>query len=50
MEGIGFSWYEADVWLRPSLKYDRVEHYQHALLYTDYILDIMEEPVTFLRE
>ena len=52
MEEMGFSSCKADpdVWLRPALKSNGVEYYQHALLYTDYVLAIMEEPETFLRE
>ena len=52
MEEMGSSSCKADpeVWIRPALKSDGVEYYQHVLLYTDDILAIMEEPEKFLRE
>ena len=52
MEDIGFSSCKAnpDFWIRPALKSNMVEHYQHDLLCTYGILAIMEEPETFLRQ
>ena len=38
------------MWLRPATKSDRVDHYQHAMLYTDDILAIIEEPEKFIRK
>ena len=52
MKDMGFSSCKADpdVWIRPALKSDGVEYYQHVLIYTDDILAIIEEPEKFLRE
>ena len=49
---MGFSSCKADpdACLRPALKSNGVEPYQHVLLCTDDILAVMEEPETFLRE
>ena len=52
MEEMGFISCKADpdTWLRPALKSNGVEYYQHVLLCTDDILAIVEEPERFLRE
>ena len=52
MEDVGFPSSKADpyVWLRYALKSNRVEHFQHVLLCTEDILQIMEDPERFLRE
>ena len=52
MEDMGFSSWTADsdIWPRPKLKYNGVEHYQHVLLCTDQVWAIFEEPERFLRE
>ena len=41
---------DPDVWMRPGTKADGTEYWQYALLYTDEILAVMEEPEKFLRE
>jgi hypothetical protein len=41
---------DPDVWFRPGTRSDGTEYWQYALLYTDDILAIMEEPEKFLRE
>ena len=41
---------DPDVWLRPALKYDRVEYYKHVLLHKKDILSIMKDPVRCLRK
>ena len=52
MEDMGFSSCKADpdVWLRPSLNSNEVEHYPCVLICADDILAIVEETETFLRE
>ena len=52
MEDMGFQSCKSDpdVWLRPAVKQNGTDYYQYVLLYTDYILDIMEEPETFIRK
>lgn len=41
---------DPDVWFRPGTRDDGTEYWQYALLYTDDILAIMEQPEKFLRE
>ena len=52
MSEMGFESCKADpdVWFRPGTRSDGTEYWQYALLYTDDILAIMEEPEKFLRE
>ena len=40
---------DADVWMRPGTKSNGTTYWQYVLLYTDYILAIMEEPEKFIR-
>ena len=50
MTKLGFQSCKADpnVWFRPSTKSDGTDYYQYVLIYTDDILEIMEEPERFL--
>ena len=41
---------DPDVWFRPSTKSDGTDYYQYVLIYTNDILEIMEEPERFLRD
>ena len=52
MTELGFQSYKADpdVWFRPSIKSDGTDYYQYVLIYTNNILEIMEEPERFLRD
>ena len=51
MNEMGFESCKADphILFRPSKKVDGTRYYQYALLYTDNILAIMEEPESFLH-
>ena len=40
---------DPDVWFRPGTRDDGTEYWEYALLYTDDILAIMEEPEHFIR-
>ena len=50
MAELGFQSCKADpdIWFRPSIKSDGAGYYQYVLIYTDDILEIMEEPEQFL--
>ena len=52
MDEILFAYCKADpgVWMRPWTKADGTDYWQYVLLYTDAIIDVMEEPEKFLRE
>ena len=51
MDEMGFeSWkYDPDVWFHSYIKDDGTKYYQDVLLYTDDILDIMQNPEDFIR-
>ena len=51
MDEIGFeSWkYEPDIWFRSAIQDDGTDYYQYVLLYTDSILEIMQNPEDFIR-
>ena len=40
---------DPDVWMRPALKKDGTEHYEHVLLYVDDALAISEDGESIMR-
>ena len=41
---------DPDVWMQTGTRFYGAEYWQYVLLYTDAIIDVMEEPEKFLRE
>ena len=51
MEHLGFtaSLADPDVWMRPAMRENGIEHYEHVLLYADDALVVSDEASDMIR-